>query len=478
MNSDLLRSTQFPKVSHEQWRSVAEKAIGAGDVQTILEPAFGVALNSRAITDRRIDPKVVSRTSSGKPWRIVQRVDDPDVPRAAAQVRRDVEGGATGLALVFEGAAGADGFGLPATPEALAEVLDAVPLNKTHLRIDAHPNSRLSADWLLGFFQRKRPDAKSLSLSFGIDPSASFAATGRMRMSFEALHASMPQSLAGFFALNVPGVLLEADGRVYHNAGASAAQELGAMLSTSLAHLRMFEAARQPIVYAAPHVGFAIAIDHDKFLGIAKLRALRLLWARVLESCGVSPTPATIHAETSLRMLTKADAETNILRNTIAGFAAAVGGADTITIVPHSAAHGLADSPARAIARNTQLVLLHESGLDHVLDPAAGAGSIETLTEKLAESAWHAFQEIESEGGIYACLAAGHLQHRIAASSQSRIARFAAGESDLVGVTLHKPDALRPVAVLAAQTTAMPTDGSVFCEKLPLRRIESELATG
>src|SRR5690606_27027186 len=116
-----------------------------------------------------------------------------------------------------------------------------------------------------------------LKLAFGIDPAANFAGTGRLRMSLDALRASMPQSLAHFFALGVPGVLLEADGRVFHNAGATEAQELGAMLASAVSHLRMFEEARQPLVYAAPHVGFAISLDQDQFLGIAKLRALRKL---------------------------------------------------------------------------------------------------------------------------------------------------------------------------------------------------------
>ena len=123
-------------------------------------------------------------------------------------------------------------------------------------------------------------------------------------MSIEALQASMPQSLAHFFAMGVPGVLLEADGRVFHNAGATEAQELGIMLASAVSHLRLFEEARQPLVYAAPHIGFALSVDQDQFLSMAKIRALRRLWARVQEACSIPPPPATIHAETSFRMMT------------------------------------------------------------------------------------------------------------------------------------------------------------------------------
>ena len=113
-------------------------------------------------------------------------------------------------------------------------------------------------------------------------------------------------------------MLLEADGRVFHNAGATEAQELGIMLASAVSYLRMFEKARQPLVYAAPHIGFALSVDQDQFLSMAKVRALRMLWARVQETCSIPQLPANIHAETSFRMMTALDPETNILRTTIA----------------------------------------------------------------------------------------------------------------------------------------------------------------
>src|SRR5690606_33640483 len=143
------------------------------------------------------------------------------------------------------------------------------------------------------------------------------------------------------FALGIPGVLLEADGRVFHNAGATEAQELGATLASAAAHLRLFEDARQALVYAAPDIGFAVSVDQDQFLSIAKVIALRELRTRMLEVCSIPPSEASIHTETSCRMLTAADRETNILRSTLACFAAATGGADSITVLPHTRTHGL-----------------------------------------------------------------------------------------------------------------------------------------
>lgn len=476
MDASLLTNTTFPKAGREDWLKLARKAIGEADFDAALVSSTDDGLRIAPLAERRADAMHLLRPETARPWRVIQRVDDPDPERANRQAREDVAGGATGLAIVFEGAPNAFGYGLPANAAALEQALDGISLADIHLRLDVHPASRTSVDWLVELLQARRTNPAKLRLAFGIDPAALFAGTGRLRMSIEALKASMPPSLAHFFALGVPGVLLEADGRVFHNAGATEAQELGAALASAVSHLRMFEEARQPLVYAAPHVGFAVSVDQDQFLGIAKLRALRKLWLRVQEACRIEPTPARIHAESSWRMMTAKDAETNILRTTIACFAAAAGGADTIAILPYTVAHGLPDAFARRIARNTQLVLAEESHVGKVADPAAGSGSVEDLTDALCASAWREFQAIEAEGGILESLAAGKLQARIRAAADARRQAYADGARKIVGTTLYPLAKERPVTVLDAGRQPVPTDGAIFCEPLPPLRLDEEVA--
>ena len=415
------------------------------------------------------------RTHPLSPWIVTQRIDDPDPDRANRQALDDIEQGATGLALVFEGAPNAFGYGLPAKPEALAIALDDVPLNRIHIRLDAHPASRAIADWLVALLGKRRADPAKLSLSFGIDPAAIFAGTGRLRMSIEALQASMPQSLAHFFALGVPGVLLEGDGRVFHNAGATEAQELGIVLASAVSHLRMFEEARQALVYAAPHIGFSVSVDQDQFLSMAKLRALRLLWARVQEACSIPPAPGSIHAETSYRMMTAMDPETNILRTTIASFAAAAGGADSISILPHTIAHGLPDAFARRVARNTQLILANESHIDFVADPAAGSGSVEALTEALCEAAWDEFQRSSRKAACWTAWLPARSRRgspRPAANAPTTIGP-ASGRSSARRSTRQKSE--RPVERAGREPPPVPEDGAVFCERLQPLRIDQTI---
>ncbi|MGB3834721.1 MAG: methylmalonyl-CoA mutase subunit beta [Mesorhizobium sp.] len=458
-----------------RWLALAEKALAGAAFEERLVSHTDDGIRIEPLYQRAPGREHSLRVDPRQPWIVTQRVDDPDVERAGAQVAEDLAQGATGLSLVFEGAPNAFGYGLPADAATLERLLKQVPLNQTHLRIDAHPWSRPMADWLVGLLGSRRVDPARLSLSFGIDPAAIFAGTGRLRMSIEALQASMPQSLAHFFAMGIPGTLLEADGRVYHNAGATEAQELGIMLASAVAYLRMFEEARQALVYAAPHIGFALAVDQDQFVSMAKIRALRRLWARVSEACAIPPAPAYVHAETSYRMMTAKDPETNILRTTIACFAAAVGGADSIAILPHTIAHGLPAGFARRVARNTQLVMARESHLDHVADPAFGAGGIEALTDALCEAAWREFTQIETEGGVLASLRDGHIQRRVIAARDARLHAYRDGSLTIVGTTLHPARREEPVETLAAERRPDPSEGVVFCEALPALRIDEAI---
>lgn len=472
----LIHDAELPNAERQRWLALVEKALAGGSFEEKLVSHTDDAIRIEPLYDRAAAAEPLVRANPRSPWIVSQRVDDPDIDRARSQALEDVAQGATGLSLVFEGAPNAFGYGLPRTAEALEAVLDGVPLNRVQVRIDAHPWSRAVADWLVAFLSKRRSDPAKLNLSFGIDPAAIFAGTGRLRMSIEALKASMPQSLAHFFSMGVPGVLLEADGRVFHNAGATEAQELGTMMASAVSYLRMFEEARQPLVYAAPHIGFALSVDQDQFVSMAKIRALRRLWARVQEACSIPASTANIHAETSFRMMTTMDPETNILRTAIAGFAAAAGGADSISILPHTITHGLPAGFARRVARNAQLIMANESHIDHVADPACGSGAVEALTTDLCEAAWEEFQRIEAEGGVLSSLQQGHIQRRVQAASARRNAAYQAGERAIIGTTLYPSSSERAVETLAAERRQALSESVAVCE--PLLPIQIDQAIG
>jgi methylmalonyl-CoA mutase len=196
------------------------------------------------------------------------------------------------------------------------------------------------------------------------------------------------------------------DGPAFHDLGANASWELGAAVAAGVTYLRELQAAGLGAGDALRQISFRVAVDDDQFTSIAKLRALRRLWARVAEVAGDPDAgAATVHATTSLAMMSQRDPWVNMLRTTVAAFAAGVGGADTVQVHPFDIAieggfPGTARSFARRIARNTQLLLLEESHLGQVLDPAGGSWFVEDLTRELAAQAWQRFQEIERNGGF------------------------------------------------------------------------------
>ena len=224
-----------------------------------------------------------------------------------------------------------------------------------------------------------------------------------------------------------------------HNAGGSEAQELAFALGSAVTYLRALEASGVSLDAATRMIYFRLAADADQFLTIAKFRAIRKLWARVEQACGLAPAPAYVSAETAWRMMTRRDPYVNMLRTTVAVFAAGVGGADAITVLPFTAAIGLPDSFARRTARNTQLVLLEELNLAKVSDPTAGSGAIEDLTQQLCAAAWSLFQEIEKAGGAAAALEKGLIQEKVAATRAEREKNVGRRKDALTG-TSEFPD--------------------------------------
>lgn len=398
--------------------------------------------------------------------KILHRIDDVTPEAANANALAALAKGADGLAFVFSGGPGAFGRGLPANQDAVATALRDVPLSSIHVRMDPHPASRASIDWLVRQLVTRRIPLDRIDVSFGIDPAAIFAGTGWLKMSIDAMKASMPQSLAHYFAIGLPGVLLEADGRVFHNAGASEAQELGIMIASAISYLRMFEEARQPALYAAAHIGFAVALDQNRAGSAIKIAALRKLWARVLESYSVPPMAAVIHAESSWRMMSAANTDANAARAFASAIAAIDAGADTLTLLSPDLAATREGSFATDALMSQLYVLAREAGR------AAPVDRGDADVSRLAEAAWQEVRVIENEGGILRSILEGRVQARVMTARAERIARVAREQQPFIGqsVAAAEPAFRDPRAPDAAPA------GNVTCIQLPPIRVDQMLA--
>jgi methylmalonyl-CoA mutase len=288
-----------------------------------------------------------------------------------------------------------------AAPEELDGLLDGVYLSMAPVILDAGTDYPAACDVMLGLVAEVEPDQRAtLSIDLGADPLTAVL-SDRPAPEIEEVVA-VASRVAGDRGVRA----ITVDGPAFHNLGANATWELAGSVAAAVAYLRVLTESGIPVDRALRQISFRLAADDDQFMTLAKMRAVRQLWARVAEVVGdPEGGGAVVHAETSLPMMTQRDPWVNMLRSTLAAFGAGVGGADTVLVFPFDVAipggfPGTARSFARRIARNTQLLLLEESHVGRVLDPAGGSWFVEDLTQQLAQQAWRHFQAIEAHGGF------------------------------------------------------------------------------
>jgi len=352
--------------------------------------------------------------TSGRPdrigdWHVSAHFADPDASVTAADIKTDLENGVTALYLEV----GAGGIAV----EDLATVLDGVLLDVAPVVLEAS-DALAAAE---AFAAVARGTALAAGTNLGGSPIGS------------------PETVTALAALATElgcGALV-VDGTAVHDRGASDVQELGWSMALGAEYLRVLVAAGYDPATAAGLIDFRYAATDEQFPTIAKLRAARRLWARVLELSGVGEDARRQRqlVVTSRPMMTKYDPWVNMLRTCVASFAAGVGGADSVTVLPFDLHLGLPDAFSRRIARNTSALLIHESHLARVADPAGGSYAVEKLTDDLAVAGWAELGAIETAGGAAAADADGSLQARIDAVVAERELQIALRKRPLTGLS-------------------------------------------
>jgi methylmalonyl-CoA mutase len=422
----------FPAASKEDWLTLVRGALKDRPFERLtartadgipIEPLYGRALEARPVAGRL------------GPWSVQARVDHPDPAVANAEALHELQNGATGLTLVFSGSAGAYGYGLPGDPQSIARALEGVHLDAIPIELQTAEPTREAADHVAALVKSRGLAPGSVNIRFGHDALGAHTLTGTLPIPYGELMPRFAEHVGSLAKAGFKSPLTAADGRIVHNAGGSEPQELAFVIAVAVAYLRALEAAGTPLDAVRGMIEFRLTADVDQFLTVAKFRALRMLWARIEQACGLAPKPIFISAETAWRTVTTRDPWVNMLRGTIAAFSAGIGGADAIAVLPFTAAIGLPDRFARRTARNTQLLLLEEANVAKVTDPAAGSGGIEDLTTKLSRAAWVLFQEIEATGGAPAALEKGLIQDKIASVRAEREAAVARRKDTLTGTS-------------------------------------------
>ncbi|HXQ16552.1 MAG TPA: methylmalonyl-CoA mutase family protein [Caulobacteraceae bacterium] len=443
----------FPAPDRAAWLALVEKTLKGAPLQSLTRRTLD-GLPIEALYEAGVSAPQIVRAAAGWDMRSVVRASDPAA--ANAEALADLAQGASSVLLRLD-PSGADGVAVGSADD-LARVLAGVMLDVAPVALDAGFLGAKAADWL----GAAAKDAPAAPLSLHLDPLSEFAVTGASPGPIEA-HLIAAATVAARLAEPYPKAsLFLACGLAAHEAGGGEAVELGLAAASALAYAKALVRAGLPMAEAFDRIVLGLAVDADAFLGLAKLRAARRIWARLAGACGAEAA-ARIEARSSGRMLTRAEPWTNMIRLTAAAFAGAIGGADAVALGAFTDALGPPTPFARRQSRNIQLVLQAEANLGRVIDPAAGSGYVEALTDELARAGWASFQAIEAAGGVIEALEDGLVAGWAAENRAELAARLARRELKLLGVTDFPSEELR-----AAETaTASPHAASAPSPRLP-----------
>lgn len=418
----------FPKVGVGDWRAQVDKELAGASfdktlVHTTPEGLAVQPLYVEATADAGAPgaaPFTRGASATPPPFAICMRHDAADAEALTA----DLDGGA-------------DALWLQLGPQLqLSSLLPRLDLRRLQLVIDGEGQGAplpLLQSLLAG--ARDVPAAE-LRFVLASDPLAAFArghAAGTVEAALAGLvdgarwvHERCPQA-QGALVSTLP----------YHEAGADGADELAIALATGVAYLRALTDGGLELRAAARQLAVQISVGRDTFVELAKLRALRLVWHKLLAAAGAPDAPpARLHAVASARTLSERDPWVNMLRVSTELFSAILGGADLVTPAAFDEALGAPSDLGRRVARNTGLVLRAESHLGRVVDPAGGSYYLETLTDQLAREGWKRFRAIEAEGGIVRSLSEGKLQARLTAGWHKWSDGLAKRKEALTGVSV------------------------------------------
>lgn len=473
----------FPPATEEQWRAAVDKVLrGAPFDRLVSRTADGLAVQPLYVDGpdesatgtpgaAPFTRGFAAEQRDGGRWdvRTVLAAADPAENNRLAL--RELERGSTSLLLCM---------GALADEAGLAAVLDGVLLDLAPVVLQPGAAFTTTAEWLMRLWSaRGVPDSGALG-GFGADPVATLAANGVLPQGWDRAVADTA-GLAAMTARRYPGVrAVTVDATPWAEAGAGEAQELAAMLSTGVAYLRAMQGAGMSAEEAGGQVEIVLGADADFFTTIAKVRAARRVWGAMAGACGIDCAVAApaLTVRTLGRIMSRRDPWVNLLRVTSAGFAAVLGGADSLTTLPFDVAAGEPGELGRRMARNTQLLLGEESGVGRVVDPAGGSWYVETLTEQIAAEAWDLFRVIEGAGGLPGVLVDGTLPTRIAAVRDERLAAVARRGMPLTGVSEFPDIAEAPLDTPPwddSTSVQLPlTDAATTCEPLPRVRWAQE----
>ncbi|MCQ6280890.1 methylmalonyl-CoA mutase family protein [Bacillus sp. EB600] len=460
--------SEFPVPTYQEWRKAAEKSLkGASFEEKLVSKTYeGISLQTMY---RQEDIEGLSHLSSlpgtvpyvrgtralgyqEKPWEVCQELVYSTAKEFNEAAKHDLNRGQTMLNLVLDQASALGQDPDQALPEKvgnggvsisslqdLNQALEGIDLEHTPLLIQAGCAGLPIYSMLVRHTQQKGMDISKLRGCVGMDPLGTLVKEGTIPFSLQKAYELMADLTlwANNETPELKTILVQGD--PFHNAGANAVQELSFALASGVEYVREMQERGLSIEEIAPKMLFSFSIGSNFFMEIAKLRAGRLLWSKIIDVFGGNEEAQkmTIHARTSFWTKTVYDPYVNMLRGTAEAFAAIIAGVDSLHVSSFDEAVRPADEFSRRISRNTQIILEKEAHLSKVADPAGGSWYIESLTDSLAKQAWEQFQLIEGNGGMFKTLESGYVQAQIKEIADRRFVNIGRRKDKFVGTNMY-----------------------------------------
>ncbi|MDR2512521.1 MAG: acyl-CoA mutase large subunit family protein [Puniceicoccales bacterium] len=444
-------ASEFSANTHSEWKTAAEALLKGAPfdkimltptperitLQPIYEPELLGALPAVATLPGQDGFLRGTRTAGylAAPWDIAQEISVSDPAAFNAALLRDLGAGQNAVSLSLDGPGSLLLDDATAARTAFKDVLPGALSWHFHAGTRTPAVAALFIDWLA----EQKANAATVRGSLNYDPAGVLAATGVLDIALDKACDNVA-ALAKLAAAKLPGfTAIGVVTRAYHNAGASAAEELGTAIATGLAYLRVLGERGFHIDAAAAQIAFHFSIGGNFFVELAKLRAARTLWARIVAELGGSPAAQAMHqhARTGLLNKTRHDPYVNILRTTTEALGSVIAGVDSLTVGTFDECVRLPNEFSRRVARNTHVILQEECELTSVIDPSGGSWYIEQLTDDIARKAWEFFQKIEAQGGVFAAIKSGLIQESIAATRKEREKLLGQRRLSLVGTNQY-----------------------------------------
>ena len=271
------------------------------------------------------------------------------------------------------------------------------------------------------------------------DPIAVLLEEGSLPWEMDVVFDLMADSIRFAEQQGIDGVV-EVGASVIHDAGGNAVEEVAAALATGVEYLSQMQKRGLSVDTVLEHLRFNFPVGNAFFMEVAKLRAARSLWARIVSEFGVDNSASAgmrLHVRDSSWTKTMFDPYVNMLRSTVQAMAGVIGGAEALDVSPFDEVAGQPGPFSRRIARNVQIVLKEEAHLGQVIDPAAGSYYVEALTDEVARHAWELFREIEGQGGMLSAIERGWLQERVSRTSAMKQQRISRRQDVFVGTNQY-----------------------------------------